>query len=86
MALIKEIDYGTPIRLSEKTVTLSIDGQRVTVQGGTPPTRSNPSAPAGSASSRSRADAARPPPAPHRPKRAWLSAPNRRTSPGCARA
>ncbi|MBN9442948.1 molybdopterin oxidoreductase family protein [Bosea sp. (in: a-proteobacteria)] len=35
MALIKEIDYGTPIRLSEKTVTLSIDGQRVTVPAGT---------------------------------------------------
>ncbi len=35
MALIKEIDYGTPIRLSEKTVTLSIDGQCVTVPAGT---------------------------------------------------
>ncbi|UZF91928.1 formate dehydrogenase subunit alpha [Bosea sp. NBC_00550] len=35
MSLIKEIDYGTPIRLSEKTVTLSIDGQRVTVPAGT---------------------------------------------------
>ncbi|CAM5773054.1 formate dehydrogenase subunit alpha [Bosea minatitlanensis] len=35
MALIKEIDYGTPIRLSEKTVTLSIDGQSVTVPAGT---------------------------------------------------
>ena len=35
MALIKEIDYGTPIRLSEKTVTLTIDGQSVTVPAGT---------------------------------------------------
>ncbi|MGX1740276.1 formate dehydrogenase subunit alpha [Bosea sp. NPDC055353] len=35
MSLIKEIDYGTPIRLSEKTVTLSIDGQSVTVPAGT---------------------------------------------------
>ena len=35
MALIKEIDYGTPIRLSEKTVTLTIDGQSVTVPTGT---------------------------------------------------
>ena len=26
MGLIKEIDYGTPIRLSEKNVTLTIDG------------------------------------------------------------
>ena len=33
MSLIKEIDYGTPIRLSEKTVTLTIDGQSVTVAG-----------------------------------------------------
>ena len=35
MALIKEIDYGTPIRLSEQTVTLTIDGQSVTVPAGT---------------------------------------------------
>ncbi|MFJ5367830.1 formate dehydrogenase subunit alpha [Bosea sp. CER48] len=35
MSLIKEIDYGTPIRVSEKTVTLSIDGQSVTVPAGT---------------------------------------------------
>jgi len=35
MSLIKEIDYGTPIRLSEKTVTLTIDGQSITVPAGT---------------------------------------------------
>ncbi|MEZ2408226.1 formate dehydrogenase subunit alpha [Bosea sp. RCC_152_1] len=35
MSLIKEIDYGTPIRFSEKTVTLTIDGQSVTVPAGT---------------------------------------------------
>ena len=35
MSLIKEIDYGTPIRVSEKTVTLTIDGQSVTVPAGT---------------------------------------------------
>ncbi|MGY2052352.1 formate dehydrogenase subunit alpha [Methylobacterium sp. JK268] len=35
MALIKEIDYGTPIRVAETTVTLTIDGQRVTVPAGT---------------------------------------------------
>ena len=35
MALIKEIDYGTPIRLSEQTVTLTIDGMSVTVPAGT---------------------------------------------------
>ena len=35
MGLIKEIDYGTPIRLSEKEVTLKIDGQDVTVPHGT---------------------------------------------------
>ena len=34
MALIKEIDYGTPIRLSDKTVTLTIDGQSITVPAG----------------------------------------------------
>ena len=35
MGLIKEIDYGTPIRLSEQTVTLTIDGMDVTVPAGT---------------------------------------------------
>ena len=35
MGLIKEIDYGTPIRDSEKTVTLSIDGADVSVPAGT---------------------------------------------------
>ncbi|KQP51868.1 formate dehydrogenase [Methylobacterium sp. Leaf399] len=35
MALIKEIDYGTPIRVSEQTVTLTIDGMSVTVPAGT---------------------------------------------------
>ena len=32
MALIKEIDYGTPIRVAEQTVTLTIDGMEVTVK------------------------------------------------------
>jgi formate dehydrogenase major subunit len=35
MTLIKELDYGTPIRLSEETVTLTIDGVSVTVPAGT---------------------------------------------------
>jgi len=35
MSLIKEIDYGTPIRVADKTVTLTIDGQSVTVPAGT---------------------------------------------------
>jgi formate dehydrogenase major subunit len=35
MPLIKEIDFGTPIRVAESTVTLSIDGQDVTVPQGT---------------------------------------------------
>jgi formate dehydrogenase major subunit len=35
MSLIKEIDFGTPIRVAEKTVTLTIDGERVTVPAGT---------------------------------------------------
>ncbi len=35
MGLIKELDFGTPIRVAEKTVTLSIDGQTVTVPAGT---------------------------------------------------
>jgi len=35
MSLIKEIDFGTPIRIAEKTVTLTIDGESVTVPAGT---------------------------------------------------
>ncbi len=35
MALIQEIDYGTPQRISETLVTLEIDGQPVTVPRGT---------------------------------------------------
>ena len=35
MALIKELDYGTPIRVADKLVTLSIDGQPVSVPAGT---------------------------------------------------
>ena len=35
MGLIKEIDYGTPIRVSAQTVTLTIDGMSVTVPAGT---------------------------------------------------
>jgi formate dehydrogenase major subunit len=35
MSLIKEIDYGTPIRVSDQTVTLTIDGTPVTVPAGT---------------------------------------------------
>jgi formate dehydrogenase major subunit len=35
MSLIQEIDYGTPAPKSEKTVTLTIDGQSVTVPEGT---------------------------------------------------
>lgn len=35
MGLIKELDYGTPIRVSDRTVTLTIDGQSVTVPAGT---------------------------------------------------
>ncbi|UMY16541.1 formate dehydrogenase subunit alpha [Methylobacterium organophilum] len=35
MTLIKEIDYGTPIRVAEQTVTLTIDGESVTVPAGT---------------------------------------------------
>jgi formate dehydrogenase major subunit len=35
MSLIKEIDYGTPSRQSDKLVTLSIDGQSVSVPAGT---------------------------------------------------
>src|SRR6266851_1058610 len=33
--LVKEIDYGTPRRLSDTLVTLEIDGQTVTVPAGT---------------------------------------------------
>ena len=35
MALIKELDFGTPIRVSETMVTLTIDGERVSVPAGT---------------------------------------------------
>jgi formate dehydrogenase major subunit len=35
MTLVKEIDYGTPASKSEKQVTLTIDGQQVTVPEGT---------------------------------------------------
>ena len=35
MALIKEIDTGTPIRLADRIVTLVIDGERVSVPAGT---------------------------------------------------
>ena len=35
MGLIKEIDYGTPIRVDARTVTLTIDGMDVTVPAGT---------------------------------------------------
>ncbi|HEY0205542.1 MAG TPA: formate dehydrogenase subunit alpha [Acetobacteraceae bacterium] len=35
MALIRELDTGTPIRVAETTVTLTIDGQGVTVPKGT---------------------------------------------------
>ncbi len=35
MALIRELDTGTPIRVSDATVTLTIDGQGVTVPKGT---------------------------------------------------
>ncbi len=35
MGLIKELDYGTPIRTSERIVTLTIDGQAVSVPHGT---------------------------------------------------
>ncbi len=35
MALLQEIDFGTPAVVSERTVTLTIDGQSVTVPEGT---------------------------------------------------
>src|ERR1700704_5062002 len=35
MSLVHEIDYGTPRAKAERTVTLTIDGQSVTVPEGT---------------------------------------------------
>ncbi|OYU47085.1 MAG: formate dehydrogenase subunit alpha [Rhizobiales bacterium PAR1] len=35
MSLVQEIDYGTPARLSDKTVTLTIDGESISVPAGT---------------------------------------------------
>ena len=35
MGLQRQIDYGTPIRVSENLVTLEIDGALVTVPEGT---------------------------------------------------
>ena len=35
MNVIKDIDYGTPIRVSERTVSLIVDGQMLTVPAGT---------------------------------------------------
>src|SRR5919112_2161455 len=35
MALIKEVDYGTPIRATEKMVSLTIDGESISVPAGT---------------------------------------------------
>ncbi len=35
MSLVKELDYGTPIRVADKRVTLTIDGETVTVPAGT---------------------------------------------------
>ncbi|WP_296708353.1 formate dehydrogenase subunit alpha [Rhodoblastus sp.] len=35
MSLIQEIDFGTPIRVAEKTVTLIIDGEQISVPEGT---------------------------------------------------
>jgi len=34
MALLQELDTGTPIRTGEATVTLTIDGRQVTVEKG----------------------------------------------------
>src|SRR4029077_11041986 len=42
MALVHEIDYGTPRSKAEKTVTLTIDGQRVAVPEGTSIMRAAP--------------------------------------------
>ena len=35
MSMVHEVDYGTPLSKSEKMVTLTIDGQSVTVPEGT---------------------------------------------------
>lgn len=35
MTLVHEIDFGTPASTAEKTVTLTIDGNTVTVPAGT---------------------------------------------------
>ncbi len=35
MSLIKELDFGTPIRVAAETVTLTIDGEKVTAPKGT---------------------------------------------------
>ncbi|HEV3045361.1 MAG TPA: 2Fe-2S iron-sulfur cluster-binding protein, partial [Roseiarcus sp.] len=35
MALVQELDFGTPIRVGPATVTLTIDGQEVSVAPGT---------------------------------------------------
>ncbi len=35
MALIQEVDYGTPARISDQQITLEIDGKAVTVPAGT---------------------------------------------------
>ena len=35
MTQLKDIDHGTPIRVSDRTVTLTIDGQSVSVPAGT---------------------------------------------------
>ena len=35
MAVIQEVDYGTPLRIAETLVTLEIDGKPVTVPAGT---------------------------------------------------
>ena len=34
MALLQELDTGTPIRTGEATVTLTIDGRKVSVAAG----------------------------------------------------
>ena len=35
MALMKEVDYGTPVRVADKTITLTIDGNPISVPDGT---------------------------------------------------
>ena len=35
MALVEDLDYGTPARRSDQTVTLTIDSRRTTVPAGT---------------------------------------------------